>query len=169
MDIHASVSDSVFKVKFDPHHLKLRKSSSSTPRKSTHSQPTSRLLLRKQYLKSQKQRQFSKERRKLRSLRMKLRQLASSSYSESGTSKRQRTTKSPKRLRRTTNPKSPAVSTSPTETKLQRNLTARKTLFRISKHGKPSSTHGSTCPARRSDYKLSNAVCSITALNLYGG
>merc|ERR1712187_281272 len=50
-----------------------------------------------------------------------------------------------------------------------RDKTAKKTSFRISKHGKPSSTHGSTCPARRSDYKLSNAVFSITALNLYGG
>merc|ERR1712087_956133 len=94
-------------------------------RKSTHSQPTSRQLLRKQFLKSQRQRQFSKERRKLRSLRMKLRQLASSSSSESGRSKRQRMTKSPRRLRKTTNPKSPAVLTSPTETKPQRNLTAR--------------------------------------------
>merc|ERR1711971_761206 len=113
----------------------------------THYQQTSRQLLRKQFLKSQRQRQFSKERRKLRSLRMKLRQLASSSSSESGTLKRQRMTKSPRRLRKTTNPKSPAVLTSPTETKPQRNLTARKTSFRISKHGKPSSTHGSTCPA----------------------
>merc|ERR1712183_573034 len=51
---------------------------------------------------------------------------------------RRRVTKSPRRQRKTTNPKSPAVLTSPTETKPQRNSTARKTTFRISKHGKPS-------------------------------
>merc|ERR1712157_425712 len=122
-----------------------------------------------QFLKSQKPRQFSKERRKLRNPRKKLRQLASSSSSESRTSKRQRMTKSPRRQRKTTNLKSPAASTSPTETNLLRNLTAREISFRISKPGKPSSTHGSTCQARRSDYKLSNAVYPITALNLYGG
>merc|ERR1712232_923116 len=98
-----------------PHHLKLRKSSSSTPRKSTHSQRISKQLPRKQFLKNQRPKQFSKERRILKSLRIQ---------------------------RKTTNPKSPAVLTSPTETKPLRNSTARKTTFRISKHGKPSSIQG---------------------------
>merc|ERR1712084_202690 len=125
-----------------PHHLKLRKSSSSTPRKLTHSQQISKQLPRKQFLKNQKPKQFSKERRKLRSLRMKLRLLALSSSSESRISKRRRVTKSLRRQRKTTNPKSPAVLTSPTETKPLRNSTARKTTFRIPKRGKPLSIHG---------------------------
>merc|ERR1712176_1567686 len=97
------------KSNLTPHHLKLRKSSSSMHRKSAHSQLTFRQLLRKQFLKSQRPRQFSKERRKLRNPRKKPRRLASSSSLESRTSKRQRMTKSPRRQKKTTNLKSPAA------------------------------------------------------------
>merc|ERR1712151_1448223 len=91
------------------HHLKHRKSSNSTLRSLTLYRLIFRQKLKKQFLPSQRQRQFSKAR---------------------------------KRLKRTTNPTSPAVLTSPTETSHQRSLTARKTSFPISKHGRPSSTHG---------------------------
>merc|ERR1712084_178440 len=125
-----------------PHHLKLRKSSNSTPRKSTHSQRISKQLPRKQFLKNQRPKQFSKERRILRSLKMKLRLLALSSSLESRISKRRRVTKSPRRQRKTINPKSPAALTSLTETKPLRNSTARRATFRILKRGKHSSIHG---------------------------
>merc|ERR1712232_1167164 len=119
MNIDATISDSVFKVKFD-----------ATPSQT------------KKVLPSQRQRQSSKARKRLKSPRKNPRQLALSNFSESRTSRRQRMTRSLRRLKRTTNPKSPAALTSPTETSHQRNLTARKTTFPISKHGKPSSTHG---------------------------
>jgi hypothetical protein len=124
------------------HHLKLRKSSNSTLRRLTLYQLIFRQKLKKQFLPSQRQWQSSRARKRLKSPRRNPRQLALSNFSESRTSRKQRMTRSLRRLKRITNPKSPAVLTSPTETSHQRNLTARKTTFPISKHGRPSLTHG---------------------------
>merc|ERR1712151_48134 len=124
------------------HHLKHRKYSNSTLRRLTLYQLIFRQKLKKQFLPNQRQRQSSKARKRLKSQRKNPRQLALSNFSEARTSRRQRKTRSLRRLKRTTNPTSPAVLTSPTETSHQRSLTARKTSFPISKHGRPSSTHG---------------------------
>merc|ERR1712157_578943 len=114
MDIHASVSDSVFKVKFDATPSQAQKVFKFYAEKINALPADIQTAAQKAILEKP-------ETKAILEGKTKLRQLASSSFSESGTSKRQRTTKSPRRLRKTTNPKSPAVSTSPTETKPQRN------------------------------------------------
>lgn len=121
MDLHPTVSDSVFKVKFDATPAQAQKVFKFYAEKINGLPADIQTAAQKAILEKPETRQFSKERRKWRSLRKKRRQPASSSSSESEISQKLRVTKSLRRLRKTANPKSLAVSTSPTETKPQRN------------------------------------------------